>query len=150
LKDDRTYGSSVVLLPASTEEVQAVVRLKAAGHDDLLISIPDLGWGSVIGNSLDDGISYLSYGQDFMAPCGMEVVLAAGGVLPDAQIQEIADRTGLGRWGMRAAVWGDAPVADHHVEKVRRAWSAIDGARVLHERTFGAEDWDEIVTTPDR
>jgi 4-cresol dehydrogenase (hydroxylating) flavoprotein subunit len=323
-KDDRTYDSSVVLLPSSTEEVQAVVRianelgvalwtssagrnygyggpsprvrgsavvnlnrmnrvieinrdlayavvepgvrwfdlhdaLKAAGHDDLLISIPDLGWGSVIGNSLDNGISYLPYGQDFMAPCGMEVVLAdgellrtgmgavpgnrswhlykrglgpvldplfiqsnygivtrmgywlmrrpeafaplfltvprddqlaqaidilrelrldgtirgvpsmystltlaaqfpeimgefvaAGGVLPDEQIQEIADRTGLGRWGMRAAIWGDAPVAAHHVEKVRRAWSAIDGANVIHERTFGADDWDEIVATPDK
>jgi 4-cresol dehydrogenase (hydroxylating) len=321
---DRTYDSSVVLLPSSTEEVQAVVRianelgvalwtssagrnygyggpsprvrgsaivnlnrmnrvieidrklayavvepgvrwfdlhdaLKDAGHDDLLISIPDLGWGSVIGNSLDNGISYLPYGQDFMAPCGMEVVLAdgellrtgmgavpdnrswhlykrglgpvldplfiqsnygivtrmgywlmrrpeafaplfltvprdeqlaqaidilrelrldgtirgvpsmystltlaaqfpeimgefvaAGGVLPDEQIQEIADRTGLGRWGMRAAIWGDAPVAAHHVEKVRRAWSAIDGAKVLHERTFTADDWDEIVSTPDK
>ena len=211
--------------------------LQEAGHDDLLVTIPDLGWGSVVGNSLDNGITYMPYGQDFMAPCGMEVVLADGellrtgmgampdnkswhlykrglgpvldplfiqsnygivtrmgywlmrrpeayaplfltvprddqleqaidilrelrldgtirgvpsmyytltlaaqfpeimgefvadgGVLPDEQIQEIADRTGLGRWGMRAAIWGDAPVAEHHVEKVQRAWSAIDGA----------------------
>ena len=282
-KDDRTYDSSVVLLPSSTEEVQALVRianelgvalwtssrgknlgyggpsprvrgsavvslvrmnrvieinpelayavvepgvrwfdlhaaLQEAGHDDLLVTIPDLGWGSVVGNSLDNGITYMPYGQDFMAPCGMEVVLADGelvrtgmgampdnktwhlykrglgpvldplfiqsnygivtrmgywlmrrpeafaplfltvprddqlaqaidilrelrldgtirgvpsmystltlaaqfpeimgefvadgGVLADEQIQEIADRTGLGRWGMRAAIWGDAP-----------------------------------------
>ena len=323
-KDDRTYDSSVVLLPSSTEEVQALVRianelgvalwtssrgknlgyggpsprvrgsavvslvrmnrvieinpelayavvepgvrwfdlhaaLQEAGHDDLLVTIPDLGWGSVVGNSLDNGITYMPYGQDFMAPCGMEVVLADGelvrtgmgampdnktwhlykrglgpvldplfiqsnygivtrmgywlmrrpeafaplfltvprddqlaqaidilrelrldgtirgvpsmystltlaaqfpeimgefvadgGVLADEQIQEIADRTGLGRWGMRAAIWGDAPVAEHHVEKVKRAWSAIDGAKVIHERTFTKDDWDEIAATPDK
>jgi 4-cresol dehydrogenase (hydroxylating) flavoprotein subunit len=321
---DRTYDSSAVLLPSSTEEVQAVVRianeedvalwttsrgknlgyggpsprargsavlhlhrmnrvieinrelayavvepgvrwfdlhaaLKDAGHDDLLISIPDLGWGSVIGNSMDNGITYLPYGADFMSPCGMEVVLAdgelvrtgmgampgnqawhlykrglgpvldpmfiqsnygivtrmgywlmrrpeafaplfltvpreeqleqaidilrelrldgtirgvpsmyntltlaaqfpeimgefvaAGGVLPDEQIQAIADRTGLGRWGMRAAIWGDGPVVEHQVSKVQRAWSALDGAKVIHERTFGAADWDEIAATPDK
>ena len=233
--------------------------LQEAGHDDLLVTIPDLGWGSVVGNSLDNGITYMPYGQDFMAPCGMEVVLADGelvrtgmgampdnktwhlykrglgpvldplfiqsnygivtrmgywlmrrpeafaplfltvprddqlaqaidilrelrldgtirgvpsmystltlaaqfpeimgefvadgGVLADEQIQEIADRTGLGRWGMRAAIWGDAPVAAHHVEKVKRAWSAIDGAKVIHERTFTKDDWDEIAATPDK
>ena len=52
--------------------------LQEAGHDDLLVTIPDLGWGSVVGNSLDNGITYMPYGQDFMAPCGMEVVLADG------------------------------------------------------------------------
>jgi 4-cresol dehydrogenase (hydroxylating) flavoprotein subunit len=323
-KDDRTYDSSAVLLPSSTEEVQALVRianelgvalwtssrgknlgyggpsprvrgsavvslvrmnrvveinaelayavvepgvrwfdlhaaLQEAGHDDLLVTIPDLGWGSVVGNSLDNGITYMPYGQDFMAPCGMEVVLADGelvrtgmgampdnktwhlykrglgpvldplfiqsnygivtrmgywlmrrpeafaplfltvprhdqleqaidilrelrldgtirgvpsmystltlaaqfpeimgefvadgGVLADEQIQEIADRTGLGRWGMRAAIWGDAPVAAHHVEKVKAAWSALDGAQVIHERTFTKDDWDEIAATPDK
>jgi 4-cresol dehydrogenase (hydroxylating) len=59
--------------------------LQAGGHE-LMLSIPDLGWGSVVGNSLDNGVSYLPYGRDFMAPCGMEVVLADGEVL----------RTGMG------------------------------------------------------
>jgi 4-cresol dehydrogenase (hydroxylating) len=59
--------------------------LQAGGHD-LMLSIPDLGWGSVVGNSLDNGCTYLPYGKDFMAPCGMEVVLADGEVL----------RTGMG------------------------------------------------------
>ena len=59
--------------------------LKAGGHA-LMLSIPDLGWGSVIGNSLDNGVSYLPYGKDFAAPCGMEVVLADGTLL----------RTGVG------------------------------------------------------
>ena len=166
-KDDRTYDSSVVLLPSSTEEVQALVRianelgvalwtssrgknlgyggpsprvrgsavvslvrmnrvieinpelayavvepgvrwfdlhaaLQEAGHDDLLITIPDLGWGSVVGNSLDNGITYMPYGQDFMAPCGMEVVLADGelvrtgmGAMPDNKTWHLYKR-GLG------------------------------------------------------
>jgi 4-cresol dehydrogenase (hydroxylating) len=59
--------------------------LQAGGHD-LMLSIPDLGWGSVVGNSLDNGVTYLPYGKDFMAPCGMEVVLADGEIL----------RTGMG------------------------------------------------------
>ena len=59
--------------------------LEAGGHR-LFASIADLGWGSVIGNSLDNGITYGPLGQDFGAPCGMEVVLADGSLL----------RTGMG------------------------------------------------------
>jgi 4-cresol dehydrogenase (hydroxylating) len=56
------------------------------GGHRLMLSIADLGWGSIVGNSLDNGVTYLPNGQDFMAPCGMEVVLANGDVL----------RTGMG------------------------------------------------------
>ena len=59
--------------------------IKAGGHR-LMLSIADLGWGSVVGNSLDHGVTYLPYGEDFTAPCGLEVVLANGDVL----------RTGMG------------------------------------------------------
>ena len=59
--------------------------LREGGHR-LLASIPDLGWGSVIGNSLEHGFTYMPYGADFAAPCGMEVVLANGELL----------RTGMG------------------------------------------------------
>ncbi|QFR01681.1 FAD-binding oxidoreductase [Streptomyces phaeolivaceus] len=52
----------------------------------LMVSVPDLGWGSLVGNSLDHGTTYLPNGKDFMAPCGMEVVLADGDLL----------RTGMG------------------------------------------------------
>lgn len=52
----------------------------------LMLSVPDLGWGSLTGNSLDNGLTYLPNGKDFSAACGMEVVLADGDVL----------RTGLG------------------------------------------------------
>ena len=52
----------------------------------LMLTIPDLGWGSVLGNALDHGITYMPYGADFQAPCGLEVVLANGELL----------RTGMG------------------------------------------------------
>jgi 4-cresol dehydrogenase (hydroxylating) len=59
--------------------------IQAGGHR-LMLSVADLGWGSVIGNTLDNGITYLPYGLDFGLPCGMEVVLADGSVM----------RTGMG------------------------------------------------------
>jgi 4-cresol dehydrogenase (hydroxylating) len=59
--------------------------LEAGGHQ-LFASIADLGWGSVVGNAMDNGITYGPQGQDFGAPCGMEVVLADGSLL----------RTGMG------------------------------------------------------
>jgi 4-cresol dehydrogenase (hydroxylating) len=52
----------------------------------LMLSIPDLGWGSVIGNALDSGITYMPYGADFQTLCGLEVVTADGELL----------RTGMG------------------------------------------------------
>jgi 4-cresol dehydrogenase (hydroxylating) len=51
--------------------------LQAGGHK-LRLSIADLGWGSVVGNTLDHGITYLPYGQDQMMQCGLEVVLPNG------------------------------------------------------------------------
>jgi hypothetical protein len=51
-----------------------------------MLSIADLGWGSVMGNTLDNGVTYLPYGMDMGMQCGMEVVLADGEVM----------RTGMG------------------------------------------------------
>ena len=59
--------------------------IQAGGHK-LMLSVPDLGWGSVIGNTLDHGVTYLPYGTDMAAQCGMEVVLANGELM----------RTGMG------------------------------------------------------
>jgi len=59
--------------------------IKSGGHR-LMLSIADLGWGSVIGNTLDHGVTYMPYGVDMSAPCGMDVVLADGSLL----------RTGMG------------------------------------------------------
>ena len=54
----------------------------------LWLDVPDPGWGSPIGNSLDRGGGYLmpQYRNHFDSHCGMEVVLANGEVL----------RTGMG------------------------------------------------------
>ena len=59
--------------------------IRAGGHR-LMLSIADVGWGSVIGNTLDNGITYLPYGQDQSMQCGLEVVLPDGDVM----------RTGMG------------------------------------------------------
>jgi len=59
--------------------------IQAGGHR-LMLSIADLGWGSVIGNTLDHGVTYMPYGVDMGMQCGMEVVL------PDGTLM----RTGMG------------------------------------------------------
>jgi FAD/FMN-containing dehydrogenase len=72
-------------------------HLRAGGHR-LWPSIPDLGWGSVIGNTLEYGRGYTPHGEHPAMVCGMEVVLANGDVL----------RTGMG--GMSAArTWNAYP-----------------------------------------
>jgi 4-cresol dehydrogenase (hydroxylating) flavoprotein subunit len=84
--------------------------IKAGGHR-LMLSIADVGWGSVIGNTLDHGITYMPYGVDFGLPCGMEVVLADGSVM----------RTGMGAmpgnrsWHVQARPRTDAGPAVHAV-----------------------------------
>jgi 4-cresol dehydrogenase (hydroxylating) flavoprotein subunit len=47
----------------------------------LWISVPALGWGSVIGNALDRGVGYTPYGEHSNSICGMEVVLPNGEVI---------------------------------------------------------------------
>lgn len=83
LEIDGELGYAVVEPGVSWAELCAAIS--ASGHR-LMASIPDLGWGSVIGNSLEHGFTYMPYGSDFAAPCGMEVVLANGELL----------RTGMG------------------------------------------------------
>jgi 4-cresol dehydrogenase (hydroxylating) flavoprotein subunit len=57
-----------------------------AGKMKLWLSVPALGWGSVMGNALDRGVGYTPYGEHSNNICGMEVVLANGEVI----------RTGMG------------------------------------------------------
>jgi len=52
----------------------------------LWTSVPDLGWGSVVGNTLDHGFGYTPYGDHVASQCGMEVVLPSGELI----------RTGMG------------------------------------------------------
>ncbi|ATZ45204.1 hypothetical protein BCIN_01g00260 [Botrytis cinerea B05.10] len=58
--------------------------------DQLWIDTPDLGGGSVVGNTIERGVGYTPYGDHFMMHCGLEVVLPTGelirtgmGALPD-------------------------------------------------------------------
>ncbi|MGH2850226.1 MAG: FAD-binding oxidoreductase [Solirubrobacteraceae bacterium] len=61
-------------------------------------SIPDLGWGSVVGNTLEYGRGYTNYGEHPAMACGLEVVLANGEIV----------RTGMG--GMsQSKVWNAYP-----------------------------------------
>jgi 4-cresol dehydrogenase (hydroxylating) len=211
--------------------------IKAGGHK-LMLSIADLGWGSVVGNTLDHGVTYMPYGIDMGMQCGMEVVLANGevmrtgmgampgnrawhlykrglgptpdqlfmqsnfgivtkmgvwlmpypevymplwlrvwrdddlaevvdilrtlmldgtirmvpqlmntillgsvlssreqwwsgeGPMPDEAIERMARELEIGRWCMRFALYGDEAVIDHRFEKIKRAFSRIDGADV--------------------
>jgi len=317
--EDRTYDSSLVVFPASTEEVQAIVRIANAhgvplwassqgrnnGYggpsprvrgsvlisfrkmnrvlevntelayavvepgvrwldlydvlhaqgDELLLSVPDIGWGSIVGNSLDNGMTYLPLGSDFLAPSGMEIVLADGsllrtgmgamdgndsfhlykrglgptieplftqgnfgivvsmgvwlmkrpkayrplylmvprdhqlaeaidvirelrqegvirgvpnlenviiqgvhfpqyfGMFPGAdatwseeRLDELADTTGIGRWGVRTHLWGEPEVLDIHERRIREAWASIEGSRVDTWKTYTAENWEELQT----
>ena len=72
----------------------------------LWVDVPDPGWGSPIGNSLDRGGGYLmpQYRNHFDSHCGMEVVLADGelmrtgmGALPGAQTWQ-QYKSGFGPW----------------------------------------------------
>lgn len=222
----------------------------------LMISVPDLGWGSVIGNSLDNGMTYQPYGADFQLLNGLEVVLADGsllrtgmGAIPDnkawhlykrglgpsldplfaqsnygivvragvwlkrkpeaytalfltlkhdadleqgvdairelrlegilegvpsmyttltaapqlvdtdvdgpsllteEQIQAIADSTGIGRWGTRAALWGPKPIVEYKLDRIRKVWEAIPGARVSHSPIYGPEDYPAITNSSEQ
>jgi 4-cresol dehydrogenase (hydroxylating) flavoprotein subunit len=57
-----------------------------ANAPTLMIDCPDLGWGSVVGNTLDRGVGYTPYGDHLMWQTGLEVVLPTGDVM----------RTGMG------------------------------------------------------
>ncbi|OAG02247.1 vanillyl alcohol oxidase [Paraphaeosphaeria sporulosa] len=55
-------------------------------RDQVWIDVPDLGGGSVIGNTIERGVGYTPYGDHWMMHCGLEVVLPSGELV----------RTGMG------------------------------------------------------
>ncbi|KAI0200656.1 hypothetical protein F4808DRAFT_427412 [Astrocystis sublimbata] len=61
-------------------------EIQRRGHTNLWIDPPDVGGGSVIGNTLDRGVGYTPYGDHWATHSGLEVVLPTGEVI----------RTGMG------------------------------------------------------
>lgn len=60
-------------------------------RDRLWCDVPDLGGGSVLGNTIERGVGYTPYGDHWMMHCGMEIILPTGelirtgmGAMPDA------------------------------------------------------------------
>jgi 4-cresol dehydrogenase (hydroxylating) flavoprotein subunit len=81
-------------------------HLRSIGSS-LWMSVPDLGWGSVLGNTVDHGMGYTPYGDHPASQCGLEVVLPNGDVM----------RTGMGAMA-NAKSWqvykrGYGPSADN-------------------------------------
>ena len=53
---------------------------------NMMVDVPDLGGGSVLGNTTERGVGYTPYGDHFMMHCGMEVVLPNGEVRTPASL----------------------------------------------------------------
>ncbi len=229
--------------------------IEAGGHK-LSLSITDLGWGSVIGNSMDNGVTYQQYGADFQLLCGLEVVLPTGelvrtgmGAIPDNKawhlyrrglgpsfgemfsqsnygivvkagvwlqprpeafapllltvpdeedlevlidtvrqlllertmsgvpaimstftalttvfeapapppdliddegVRAIAAQYGIGAWSVRTALWGRRAVVDAQLARIREVWEAIPGAKVISNRIFAADEYDQITGESDK
>lgn len=64
--------------------------------DKMWIDTPDLGGGSVVGNTLDRGVGYTPYGDHWACHSGLEVVLPKVG--EDGEVPVV--RTGMGALGV--------------------------------------------------
>lgn len=254
LEIDEELGYALVEPGVSFIQLHEAIR--AGGHR-LVLSVPDLGWGSVVGNALDHGVTYTPLGADFMAPCGLEVVTADGsllrtgmgaqtgnpswnlyrkslgpsldalfmqsnfgvvtkmgiwllptpdvvmpvlvnvpreedlvelvdtlrrlrldgtvrgvpgvfntlcvaatmsrradwyhgaGSIPDDVIDQVAEKTGVGRWMLRLCLCGDEPVVDHQYAKIQRAFAHIPGVRISGQKWPG-DDVDSLPSPSDR
>ena len=96
---DEECAYAIVEPGVSFSALDEQLRLNASS---LSISVPDLSWGSVIGNTLERGFGYAAHSNHSAAQCGMEVVLASGDVV----------RTGMGAmdgnpaWGLYKGGYG--------------------------------------------
>ncbi|HEY2054622.1 MAG TPA: FAD-binding oxidoreductase [Solirubrobacterales bacterium] len=252
IDDDLAYA----VVEPGVSFIELYEAIRDGGHP-LMLSVPDLGWGSVVGNALDNGLTYLPNGRDQMAPCGMEVVTADGGLMrtnmgamegnpswnlyrrslgpaldglftqsnfgivtkmgvwlmpepemielvtvtvpaeeqivelidtlrpfllsrdiegvpcifntvniacatsqrddwydgtdpmPDAVIDEVGQKLGVGRWLLRFALYGDGAILDHRFRKIEAAFAAIPGA-VIDARKVTPRDAPALPDASDR
>jgi len=255
LSIDEELGYALIEPGASFQEIYDAIE--AAGAS-LMVSVPDLGWGSMGGNQQDNGLTYLPYGKDWRNICGLEVVTADGGLLrtgmgamdgnaswnlyrrnlgptieplffqgnfgivtklgvwlmpkpevithvhvdvrrdenliplvdilrrlrldgtidgvpcilntlliastiaprshwyenedgvvPEAVIDEIAAKIGVGRWHLRFALYGDRPVNEHRLQKALAAFGAIPDVTIRHTTTE-PDEWASLSDPSDR
>jgi 4-cresol dehydrogenase (hydroxylating) flavoprotein subunit len=83
LSVDEATGVAILEPGVSFEALDAHLRATGSSY---AVSVPDLSWGSVIGNTLERGFSYTTQSEHQATQCGLEVVLADGDVV----------RTGMG------------------------------------------------------
>ena len=83
LEVDEELGFAVV--EPGVRFLDLYAQLRAQGSR-LAMSVPDIGWGSLIGNSLERGFGYAANWDHSATHCGLEIVLADGRVV----------RTGMG------------------------------------------------------
>jgi 4-cresol dehydrogenase (hydroxylating) len=57
--------------------------------------------------------------------------------IPEAVIDKIAETPGFGRWVMRFALYGDAPVVAHNRAKIEAVLTAIPGGSVMFDQFDG-------------
>lgn len=96
-------------------------HLQHHGHR-LMMSVPDIGWGSLIGNAMERGFGYAQNWDHSAHHCGLEVMLADGRLI----------RTGM---GAKSALAGDgAAQSTWHVYKGGFGPS-LDG--LLHQSSLG-------------
>lgn len=83
LEVDEKFGYALVEPGVTYFDLYDYLRARGS---DLMLDVPDLGWGGIVGNTLERGVGYTPYGDHLSIQCGMEVVLADGDVV----------RTGMG------------------------------------------------------
>jgi 4-cresol dehydrogenase (hydroxylating) len=59
-------------------------------------------------------------------------------------------RHGLGKWNVRAALYGSAEVVDAALVTLKRAWSKIPDARVRVDGMFAPDEYDQLTTMSQR
>ena len=78
LEIDEELGYAIVEPGVSWFDLDEAIQ--AGGHE-LVASIVDIGWGGVVSNTLEHGLTYMPYSIDQASHCGLEVVLPDGDLL---------------------------------------------------------------------